>query len=63
MYTSVQATNSLPVLMQHFAAHGSRQGGINAASFMGHGLREVMMEMLVPFKAAFELGGSRGVMM
>ncbi|KAK0219542.1 glycoside hydrolase family 3 protein [Armillaria nabsnona] len=50
-------------VMKHFAAHGSPHGGINAASFMGHGLRQVMMEMLVPFKAAFELGGARGVMM
>ncbi|KAK0467422.1 glycoside hydrolase family 3 protein [Armillaria novae-zelandiae] len=53
---------SVPV-MKHFAAHGSPHGGINAASFMGHGLRQVMMEMLVPFKAVFELGGARGVMM
>ncbi len=37
MYTSVQATNSLLVLMQHFAAHGSPHGRITAASFMGHG--------------------------
>ncbi|KAK0479462.1 glycoside hydrolase family 3 protein [Armillaria luteobubalina] len=50
-------------VMKHFAAHGSPHGGINAASFMGHGLRQVMMEMPVPFKAAFELGGARGVLM
>ncbi|PBK80691.1 glycoside hydrolase family 3 protein [Armillaria gallica] len=53
---------AVPV-MKHFAAHGSPHGGINAASFMGHGLRQVMVEMLVPFKAVFELGGARGVMM
>ncbi|KAK0205764.1 glycoside hydrolase family 3 protein [Desarmillaria ectypa] len=50
-------------VMKHFAAHGSPHGGINAASFMGHGMRQVMMEMLVPFKAVFDLGGARGVMM
>ncbi|KAG7439704.1 glycoside hydrolase family 3 protein [Guyanagaster necrorhizus] len=50
-------------VMKHFAAHGSPHGGINAASFMGHGMRQVMMEMLVPFKAIFDLGGARGVMM
>ncbi|KAH8805249.1 glycoside hydrolase family 3 protein [Xylogone sp. PMI_703] len=46
----------------HFAAHGSPRGGINAAAFMGRGLREVLTEMLVPFKAAVDLGGVRGVM-
>lgn len=30
---------------------------------MGRGMREVMQEMLVPFKAAIDLGGARGVMM
>lgn len=30
---------------------------------MGHGLREVLQEMLIPFKAAVELGGVKGVMM
>ncbi|KAK0440864.1 glycoside hydrolase family 3 protein [Desarmillaria tabescens] len=50
-------------VVKHFAAHGSPHGGINAASFMGHGMRQVMMEMLVPFKAGLDLGGARGVMM
>ncbi|KAK0216679.1 glycoside hydrolase superfamily [Armillaria nabsnona] len=59
----MKATNSLLVLMQHFAAHGSPHGEINAASFMDHGLCQVMMEMLVPVKAAFELGGARGFIM
>ncbi|KAJ6564983.1 glycoside hydrolase family 3 protein [Mycena vulgaris] len=52
----------VPVL-KHFAAHGSPRSGLNAAPFMGRGLREVMQEMLVPFKAAIDLGGARGVMM
>lgn len=30
---------------------------------MGYGTREVHQEMLVPFKAAVELGGVRGTMM
>ncbi|KAF8917429.1 glycoside hydrolase family 3 protein [Mucidula mucida] len=50
-------------VMKHFAAHGSPHGGINAGSFMGHGTRQVLMEMLTPFKAVYELGGARGVMM
>ncbi|KAL1734585.1 glycoside hydrolase family 3 protein [Schizophyllum commune] len=50
-------------VVKHFAAHGSPRGGINAAPFMGRGLRQVMQEMFVPFKAAFDLGGAHGVMM
>lgn len=30
---------------------------------MGHGNRQVMENLLIPFKAVFELGGARGVMM
>ena len=30
---------------------------------MGHGIRDALMNLLTPFKAAFELGGARGVMM
>ena len=30
---------------------------------MGHGNRQVLQEMLVPFKAAVDLGGVKGVMM
>ncbi|CAI7595353.1 unnamed protein product [Penicillium manginii] len=52
----------IPV-MKHFAAHGSPQGGHNAAPFMGYGTRQVLQEMLVPFKAAVQLGGVKGVMM
>ncbi|KAJ5382055.1 beta-glucosidase [Penicillium cataractarum] len=51
------------VLLKHFAAHGSPQGGHNGAPFMGFGTRQVLQEMLVPFKAAVELGGVKGVMM
>lgn len=50
-------------VMKHFAAHGSPQGGLNAAPFMGHGNRQVLEQLLVPFKAVVELGGARGVMM
>lgn len=48
---------------KHFAAHGSPQAGHNAAPFMGYGVRQVVQEMLVPFKAAVDLGGVKGVMM
>ncbi|KAJ5706573.1 beta-glucosidase [Penicillium malachiteum] len=41
----------------------SPQAGHNAAPFMGYGTREVLQEMLMPFKAAVDLGGVRGVMM
>ena len=50
-------------VMKHFAAHGSPQGGHNTAPFMGHGNRQVLEQLLVPFQAAFDLGGARGVMM
>ena len=30
---------------------------------MGHGNRQVLQQLLVPFKAAVDLGGARGVMM
>ncbi|KAI0976266.1 glycoside hydrolase family 3 protein [Xylaria arbuscula] len=52
----------VPVL-KHFAAHGSPQGGRNAAPFMGHGNRQVLQDLLTPFKAAIQLGGARGVLM
>ena len=50
-------------VMKHFAAHGAPQGGLNAAPWMGHGNREVLQNLLTPFKAVVELGGARGVMM
>ncbi|KAI9739782.1 MAG: hypothetical protein M1834_006503 [Cirrosporium novae-zelandiae] len=50
-------------VMKHFAAYGGSQGGINGAPYMGHGVRELLQELLVPFKAAIDLGGVRGVMM
>jgi beta-glucosidase-like glycosyl hydrolase len=46
-----------------FAAHGSNQGGINGAPSMVLGTRQVMQNMLRPFKAVMDLGGARGVMM
>ncbi|ESK88175.1 glycoside hydrolase family 3 domain protein [Moniliophthora roreri MCA 2997] len=50
-------------VMKHFAAHGSPRGGINAAPFMGRGHRQVMMEMLIPFRDAVQKGFVKGVMM
>ncbi|KXT08453.1 hypothetical protein AC579_5618 [Pseudocercospora musae] len=50
-------------VMKHFAAHGAPQGGLNAAPWMGHGNREVLQNLLTPFKAAVDLGGVGGVMM
>lgn len=52
----------MPVV-KHFAAHGAPQGGLNTAPFQGHGNRQVLQQLLVPFKAAIELGGVKGVMM
>ncbi|KAI1099634.1 glycoside hydrolase family 3 protein [Jackrogersella minutella] len=52
----------VPVL-KHFAAHGAPQSGHNTAPFMGHGNRQVMQDLLTPFKAAIQLGGARGVLM
>ncbi|KXT00755.1 hypothetical protein AC578_2933 [Pseudocercospora eumusae] len=50
-------------VMKHFAAHGAAQGGLNGAPWMGHGNREVLQNLLTPFKAAVDLGGVGGVMM
>ena len=50
-------------VMKHFAAHGAPQSGRNAAPFMGHGMREIVHDIMLPFKAAVELGFVRGVMM
>ncbi|ETS87430.1 hypothetical protein PFICI_01258 [Pestalotiopsis fici W106-1] len=50
-------------IMKHFAAHGSPQSGHNAAPFMGHGNRQVLQDLMTPFKAAIDLGGVRGIMM
>ncbi|KAI0125821.1 glycoside hydrolase family 3 protein [Xylariales sp. AK1849] len=50
-------------IMKHFAAHGSPQAGHNAAPFMGHGNRQIIQDLLTPFKAAIQLGGVRGIMM
>ena len=46
-----------------FAAHGSGQGGINGAPSMLLGTRQVVQNMLRPFKAVVDLGGAQGVMM
>ncbi|KAI1139968.1 glycoside hydrolase family 3 protein [Hypoxylon sp. FL0543] len=50
-------------ILKHFAAHGAPQSGHNTAPFMGHGNRQVMQDLLTPFKAAIQLGGARGVLM
>ncbi|KAJ7246014.1 glycoside hydrolase family 3 protein [Mycena rebaudengoi] len=52
----------VPVL-KHFAAYGSPRSGLNGSPSMYRGLRELLQEMLVPFKAAIDLGGARGIMM
>lgn len=56
-------TDAVVPVMKHFAAHGSPQGGENAAPFMGHGNRQVLEEMFIPFRAVVDLGGVKGVMM
>ncbi|KAI1370340.1 glycoside hydrolase family 3 protein [Hypoxylon crocopeplum] len=50
-------------VVKHFAAHGAPQSGHNTAPFMGHGNRQVMQDLLMPFKAAIQLGGVRGALM
>jgi hypothetical protein len=52
-----------PNISVDFAAHGSAQAGINGAPSMILGKRQVMQQMLRPFKAVMDLGGARGVMM
>ncbi|KAM0254386.1 hypothetical protein ACHAQJ_006855 [Trichoderma viride] len=49
-------------IMKHFAAHGAAQSGHNTAPFTGLGTRQIMQDLLVPFKANYELGGARGAM-
>lgn len=61
--SSWEQQDAVVPVMKHFAAHGAPQSGLNAAPWMGHGNREVLENLLVPFKAAFDLGGVRGVMM
>ncbi|KAI9659117.1 MAG: hypothetical protein M1821_002077 [Bathelium mastoideum] len=56
-------SDAVAPVMKHFAAHGSPRAGHNAAPFMGRGVRQVLAEMLVPFKAVVDLGGAKGVMM
>ncbi|KAI1326632.1 glycoside hydrolase family 3 protein [Xylariaceae sp. FL0255] len=50
-------------VVPHFAAHGAPQGGHNTAPYMGHGNRQVLQDLLTPFKATIQLGGARGVLM
>ncbi|PTB43898.1 glycoside hydrolase family 3 protein [Trichoderma asperellum CBS 433.97] len=50
-------------IMKHFAAHGAAQAGHNTAPFTGLGTRQIMQDLFIPFKANFDKGGARGVMM
>ncbi|KAL7920756.1 glycoside hydrolase family 3 protein [Trichoderma austrokoningii] len=50
-------------IMKHFAAHGAPFSGRNTAPFTGLGTRQIMQDLLIPFRANYELGGARGVMM
>jgi beta-glucosidase-like glycosyl hydrolase len=36
--------------------------GHNTAPFTGLGTRQIMQDLLIPFRANYELGGARGVM-
>ncbi|KAI1828393.1 glycoside hydrolase family 3 protein [Xylaria intraflava] len=60
---SWDAPDAVVPVLKHFAAHGSPQEGHNAAPFMGHGNRQVLQDLLTPFKASIQLGGARGVLM
>jgi beta-glucosidase-like glycosyl hydrolase len=56
-------TNRAILTSIDFAAYGSSQAGINGAPSIFLGTRQLMQQMLRPFKAAIDLGGARGVMM
>lgn len=56
-------SNGSSNMISDFAAHGSAQGGINGAPTMYLGTRQMMQQMLRPFKAVMDLGGAKGVMM
>ncbi|KAI1435513.1 glycoside hydrolase family 3 protein [Xylaria sp. CBS 124048] len=60
---SWDAPDAVVPVLKHFAAHGSPQEGHNAAPFMGRGNRQVLQDLLTPFKASIQLGGARGVLM
>ncbi|KAJ7286480.1 glycoside hydrolase family 3 protein [Mycena rebaudengoi] len=60
---SLSDPDAVTPVIKHFAAHGSPRGGLNAAPFMGRGTRQILKEMLTPFKAAIDLGSAKGVMM
>ncbi|KAF7331409.1 Glycoside hydrolase family 3 protein [Mycena kentingensis (nom. inval.)] len=60
---SLSDHDAVAPIAKHFVAHGSARGGLNAGPFMGRGYRQVMQEMMVPFKAVIDLGGAKGVMM
>ncbi|KAL0958394.1 hypothetical protein HGRIS_000535 [Hohenbuehelia grisea] len=60
---SYASPDAVTPVMKHFAGHGSPRSGLNTAQSMIGGTREVLTELLVPFKAAVQLAGVKGVMM
>lgn len=60
---SLAAQDAVVPVLKHFAAHGAPAAGRNAAPFMGRGNRQVFQDLVVPFKAAVQLGGAKGIMM
>ncbi|PVI01013.1 glycoside hydrolase family 3 protein [Periconia macrospinosa] len=55
--------DAIAPVMKHFAAHGAPQGGSNGAPYVGHGIREVLEEHMLPFKSVVKEGSVKGVMM
>ncbi|KAF5004464.1 hypothetical protein FDECE_9044 [Fusarium decemcellulare] len=54
---------TVPVI-KHFAGHGAPPGGLHSNAWAGRGRRELLTEILTPFKSAIEqAAGVRGVMM
>ncbi|ORY71448.1 glycoside hydrolase family 3 protein [Pseudomassariella vexata] len=56
-------TDAVAPVIKHFAAHGSPQAGHNAAPFIGQGTRQMLQDLVLPFKSAIQLGYARGIMM
>ncbi|KAH8430722.1 uncharacterized protein LDX57_008384 [Aspergillus melleus] len=62
---AIADNDATPAVIKHFAGHGAPQGGLHSNAWSGRGRRELLTEVLPPFKAAIEQGegGVRGVMM
>ncbi|CAI6089382.1 unnamed protein product [Clonostachys chloroleuca] len=57
-------SDSVIPVIKHFAGHGAPSGGLHSNAWMGRGRRELLSEILIPFKATIEqAGGVKGVMM